>query len=185
VVNNEVYEKTLDVLFPERNSSPKNIISTTVLRFEPTFESESELVLRETFDSSEILYYKATEGNIYHRLNEVIQGGSPADPVLLSKKINITAKKILIPKTLFKNWNSTMFEGIRLSTKTLDDVGEQQRGGAVSIPLDGTVYVLKYTQGTNDFSLKLYDVDSNRPNVTPQFKIVQWMIGVHEYVNSH
>ena len=78
-----------------------------------------------------------------------------------------------------------MFEGIRLSTKTLDDVGEQQRGGAVSIPLDGTVYVLKYTQGTNDFSLKLYDVDSNRPNVTPQFKIVQWMIGVHEYVNSH
>jgi hypothetical protein len=185
VIENAIYEKTLDLLFPEGESLPKDIISVTVLRFEPSFAPESEIVLKETFETSEIVFYKATEGNIYQRLNALVQGAVARDPESLAKKVEVSTKRITSSRTLLRKWNSAMFEDLRLSTKTLDDLGERERAGTASFPLDGTVYILKYCQGTSTLSLKLYDVEIDRPNATPQFRIVQWMNTVRDYVNSH
>src|SRR5947207_1771856 len=77
VVSPETYNHVLDMLFPRDDSA----IFSIVLRFKPSFQPESQIVIKRGLKNAEIIEYTSLSGNIYSKLNDVMARGGKEDAV--------------------------------------------------------------------------------------------------------
>ena len=171
VVSPETYNRVLDMLFPRGDSG----IVTIVLRFEPSFQPESQITIRSGQDKSEVIEYKSLSGNIYSKLSDVIAHGGKEDAVEMAKLIKVGRRSIEVPYAQVKQWHARFLVSVSDSLNSFKGKIDEYDTGTSTIALDGTFYYLWYKQISNEISFKLYDHEVNSQGATGDFKLVQWM----------
>lgn len=186
VVSEETYNRVVDILFPRDDPDRSKTVFELVLRFEPSFHSMSQIVIRKRKDKVEVVEYTSLDGNIYDKLNETLEHGGKEDAVAMAKSIRVRQREISVPSAQVKRWYATFFYSLAVTSKTLRERGEEfdRTGGSETILLDGTTYSLWYKQRLNRMSFSLYDVEVDTPDADNEFKLVQWMNAVRRDVGK-
>jgi hypothetical protein len=182
LVSPETYDRVLDILFP-RDDSAKYVF-VIVLRFKPSFQPESQVVIRRGLDRAEITEYTSLSGNVYSKLNDVIAHGGKEDVVEMAKLIKVRKRLIDIPYAQVKQWHTSFLDSIRESLNSFKEKIEEYDTGTSTIALDGTFYDLWYKQISDEISFRLYDREVNDLRSTGDLKIVQWMNTVRRDVSK-
>lgn len=171
VVSPETYNRVLDEVFPRDDSG----LFVIVLRFQPNFQAESQIIIRRELDKAEVIEYTSLGGNIYRQLNDVISHGGKEDAGEMAKLIKVKKRSIRVPLAQVKEWHSTFLASIGESLKTFTEKIKEDASGTSSIALDGTFYGIWYRQIGGEMSFRLYDQAVEVPRLTGDFKLVQWM----------
>lgn len=183
VVGRETYNRVLDILFPRDAPTPSNTVWLVVLRFRPSFKSESQIIIRRDVDKVHVIEFASPDGNIYGRLNDVLARGGKEDAAEMAKAIRVKRRDVSISLAKVKGWYATLFDSIARTTMTLRSAGEEfDKTGGESFVLDGSIYELWYEQGLNKMTFSLYDVEVDKPGSGGEFKLVQWMNSVRREV---
>jgi len=185
VVSGETYNQVLDILFPRNELNTSKTIFEFALRFEPSFHSTSQIVIRKRVDKIEVLEYTTLDGNIFQKLNEILEHGGKEDAVAMAKSIRVKRREIVVPDIQIKRWYATFFEALASSEKILNERGEEaDKNRTVSLVLDGTTYNVWYKQSLDKISLSLYDVEVDTSDSDGELKLVQWMNRVRQDVEK-
>jgi hypothetical protein len=180
VVSQETYNRVLDILFPQGDLG----VVTIVLRFEPSFQPESQIIIRKDLDKAEVIEYTSLSGNIYSKLNDVMAHGGKEDAVEMAKLIKVRRRSVEVPYAQIKQWHTGLLASIRESLNVFKEKLDEYDTGTSTIALDGTFYDLWYEQVGDKFSFKLYDEEINDLRSTGKFKLVQWMNTVRRDVRK-
>jgi hypothetical protein len=119
-VNLETYDKVLNLLFPldELNAVGSAWGFVTVLRYLPSFEAESQIVIVGREGKVRAIEYKSLDGNIYYKLSEIFGRTGREDSTELAKMIRISKRELNIPKVLAEKWRNNLIDSVSLSLKT-------------------------------------------------------------------
>lgn len=170
----------MDILFPRDGPA----IFAIVLRFEPNFQPESQIIIRRELDKAEVVEYTSLSGNIYGKLNDVIAQGGKEDAVEMAKLIKVRKRSIEVPYAQVKQWHSGFLLSIKESLNGFKERIEEYDTGTTTIALDGTFYDLWYKQISNEMSFRVYDQAVEVRRLTGDFKLVQWMNAVRREVEK-
>lgn len=186
VVRRETYNRVLDIVFPRDDPDPSKTVFAFVLRFRPNSQPESQIVIRRGVDKIEVVEYRSLDGDIYVKLNELLERGSKEDAGELAKAIRVKSRVVSVPLAQVKQWYAGFFDSLASTTKTLREKGEEfdKTGGSETIFLHGGTYDLWYKQFLNQMSFSLYDVDVDDVSSSAEFKMVQWMDTVRRDVEK-
>src|SRR5215831_12786180 len=88
-VNSKTYERVLDLLFPRDVLKDHKIRYAFVLRYEPTFLPESQIVIVGRQEGVEVITYKSIDGSIEAKLDDMLRAGSKEDPDRMAKRLRI------------------------------------------------------------------------------------------------
>jgi hypothetical protein len=172
----------LAILFP-RDEPAKNYL--LVLRFEPSFHPESQIVIKGGGNKVEVLEYTSLSGNIYSRLKEVLSHGGKEDAVEMAKLIKVRRRSIGMSDSKVKQWHAGFLHSFDELSKSFHDQTEQlDKEGSITVVLDGTLYEFWYSQGVSKTSFSVWDeeVSDRQPNGV--LKVVRWMNGVRHDVEK-
>jgi hypothetical protein len=181
-VSTETYNRVLDMLFPRDDSTKK--IFAIVVRFEPSFQPESQITIKKGLDKAEVIEYTSLSGNIYSKLNSVIAHGGKEDVVEMAKLIKVRRRAIEVPYAQIKQWHANFLVSIGGSLDAFNEKIEDYDTGTSTITLDGTFYNLWYKQISNEISFRLYDEEVDDSHSTGDLKLVQWMNTVRREVGK-
>jgi hypothetical protein len=150
----------------------------------PSSKPESQIIVRRDVDRKlEVVEYASPDGSIYNKLNEALARGDKEDAAEMAKSIRVTRREVSVGQAQARRWYAAFFDSLAGTTKTLRGaLEESDKMGAESFVLHGTFYDLRYEQGLNKLSFKLYDVEVDKPGSDGEFKLVQWMNGVRREV---
>jgi hypothetical protein len=176
VISRDVYDAVLDIVFPRDSPDPSKTYSSIIMRFKPSFDVERQIVIRNTSGSYEVLEYEAIDGNIYGRLNHLINEGRSTKPEEMAKFLKVSKHTINLPRQQVENWHAAFLNSVARSLdKFRRSLEELEKEGTVTLPLDGTIYELWYEQGMNKIAFSVYDVELTKPEATGDLPLVRWM----------
>jgi hypothetical protein len=186
VINQEIYNRILDELFPRDDPEPDKTVFELILRFRPSFRPTSQIVIRRRVDKVQVVEYTSLDGNIYAKLNEILQRGGNEDLLVMAKSIKVKRTEINVPLAQVQQWYSTFFDSLNTMTRTLREKGKEfdKTGGSETILLDGTSYDLWYRQRVHKLDISLYDIEVDTPGTDGEFRLVQWMNSVRRDVRK-
>ena len=187
VVEGEIYDRILDLVFPKSSPDAQDLARkwSLVLRFKPNDERESQIVITRGEKRSQVLHYTSPDGSIFDRLNEMLDHDQNADLVAMSKSIRVTRNEVSASNSQVKQWSEGFFSNFSATSKALQHKGQEfDRKGYESFFLHGTFYELWYIQGLTEMSFSLYDVDVNKAGVRAEYKLVEWMNRVRRDVEK-
>jgi hypothetical protein len=69
------YPRALDLLFPRDALKQPALYFVTILRYEPSFEPESQIVLIGREGYAEAIEYRSLDGNLFYKLDDLIRNG--------------------------------------------------------------------------------------------------------------
>ena len=182
IITQESYGKVLDLVFP-RDETTRNYL--LVLRFGPSFHSESQIVIKGGGDKVEVLEYTSLSGNIYDRLNNFVARGSKEDVVELAKLIKVRRRAIEVPYAQAKQWQAGFLDGFEELSKSFKEQTEQlDKDSSINVVLDGTLYEIWYSQGVSKTSFRVWDEEVSERQPNGRLKVVQWMNAVRHDVEK-
>jgi len=164
------------MVFPRYDRNTSETIFEFVLRFEPSFHATSQVIIRKRIDKIEVVEYTSPDGNIFDKLNEILDQGGQEDAVAMAKSIRVWRREIRVSDIQIKRWYTSFFEALASTEKELNKRGIQSdKTRSATLVLDGTTYDVWYTQGLDKISLSLYDVEVDTPGSGGELKLTQWM----------
>ncbi len=176
IISRDAYDAVLDIVFPRDNPEPDKTYVSIIIRFKPSFDVERQIVIRNTSGNYEVLEYEAVDGNIYDRLNHLINEGQNTKPEEMAKLLKISKRAVNIPRKQIENWHAAFLNNVARSLdKFRQSLEELEKEGTVTLPLDGTIYELWYEQGMNKIAFSVYDVELTKPDATGVMPLVRWM----------
>lgn len=175
VISKETYERVLNTVFP-RDGEGRGY--DFILRFEPSFAPESQIIIRSTANKVEMLEYTSLSGNIYKKLNSVVAQGGKEDVVAMAKLIQVRKRLIDVPIAQSKKWRRSLVDSFDSSMKILEQRNNEAARGVGTITLDGTFYNFWYDQAGSHISFNILDEEVSDYEVTGILKLVQWMNSV-------
>jgi hypothetical protein len=176
VVSQATYNRVLDILFPREDSEPSKAVFAFVLRFKPSFQSESQIVVKRGTDNAEAIEYTSLDGNIYGKLNEVLARTGKEDAAEMARLIRVRKRAVEVSHSQVEQWHMRFLASVSGSLKAFRQASEEyNKAGSVTVALDGTFYDLWYEQGLNKLSFGLYDEEVNDLRSTGDLKLAQWM----------
>lgn len=136
----ESYKQVLNLLFP----FPQKAIKldgreyAMVLRYTPSFDAESQIVIVCRNGRVEVTEYASLDGNIYYKLEKMLKRMEP-DPAKLAKRIRVRKRTLTIPLSEAQRWRSDLIASAKMG------LAEEQRASAiphtsVDVTADGTSY---------------------------------------------
>jgi len=182
IITQESYGQVLDLVFP-RDETTRNYL--LVVRFGPSFHSESQIVIKGGGDKVEVLEYTSLSGNIYDRLNNFVARGRKQDAVDLAKLIKVRRRAIEVPYAQAKQWQAGFLEGLEELSKSFKEQTEElDKDNSITAVLDGTLYEVWYSQGVSKTSFRVWDEEVSEKQPNGRMKIVQWMNAVRRDVEK-
>jgi hypothetical protein len=178
VVSQETYNRVLDILFPQDDSS----MVTIVLRFEPSFQPESQIVIKRGLNKAEVIEYSSLSGNIYSKLNNVMARGGKEDAIEMAKLIKVRRRSMEVPYARVKRWHADFLDSVSESMNAFKEKLDEYDTGTSTTALDGTFYDLWYKHISNEMSFRVYDQAIEVPRLVADLKLVQWMNAVRQEV---
>lgn len=174
VVSEETYYKVLDLVFPRNVLDRRKLRYAFVLRYEPTFQAESQIVIAEQGEEIEVVKYTSLNGNIDLKLDEMLRRTGIEDPEQMAKQIRIQKQHIKLSRADIRLLHKEFFDHLRLSEKT--------RLGAmpdtVIVTADGTRYRLWYS-GIVDIQSGFLGSGINAPTRSDEPPLMEWMKAVY------
>jgi hypothetical protein len=144
-VDSKTYERVLDLLFPRDVLKDHKIRYAFVLRYEPTFLPESQIVIIGRQEGVEVITYKSLDGSIETRLDNMLRSGTKEDPDRMAKRLRIQKLQVKLPNDMLKEFHRNFFESLRLAEETR----LQPAPDSINVVADGTTYRLWYVGETN------------------------------------
>jgi hypothetical protein len=179
LIRSETYDRVLDILFPRTEPG----IFSIALRYEPNSGIERQVVIVRTgLHDGEVFEYTSLSGNIYQRLNSLIESGAKEDPAELAKMIKVAKRGVRIPYLRLRSWHDSLLFDVGDSMTSLKAKIDELDSGVTTIPLDGTTYRFWYHQVGSDVSLSFNDQAMENLKLKPEFDIVKTMIRIQREV---
>jgi hypothetical protein len=187
VVSHDTHERVLDALFlPDQASA----FDDFVLRFEPSFAPESQIIIKAPTVISgksvgvQVVEYSSLSGNIYVKLGAMLAQGAKEDPVEMAKLFQVRKRTIQIPMAQVKQWRSTLTSSINRSMKILEQRAKESEQGTETITIDGTFYELWFNQVASQIHFRLLDQEVSNREVTGVLPIVRWMNALRREIDN-
>lgn len=178
-VSDRVYSDVLDSVFPRSVENKKNTLWQMVLRFEPSFGSESQIVIRRTFDGFEVNRYRSANGVIFNKLNVWFTKNGREDVPEMSRLVQVERRKIRCRQSDLEDWLNGFFRSIPVATRSLkSNITESGRTGTWSVPVHGGYYQVWFSYKGNEMNFVANDENISDINVTGTSPIVRWMNSV-------
>jgi hypothetical protein len=176
VISRDAYESVLDLIFPKDISEPDKTYFSIIIRIKPSFDIERQIIIRKTVGKYSVLLYEAVDGNIYRKLNHIINDRQITNPEELAKFLKVSKRTVSLPHKQVENWHAAFLNALSRSLDKLQyDLEELEKQGTVTVLLDGTTYELWYEQGMNKIAFSVYDAELTKSEVTGILPLVRWM----------
>lgn len=177
----ETYEEVLNILFPVDTIAP--LPYGFVLRFKPSFASESQIVVNNNFGNTEVIEYKSLDGNIYEKLNEIYEKTGVNDAEELAKRIRISRRVINTPPLTTKRWREGIYKYLA-SAGDFESKLIKENMKSVPQAIDGTSYLLWY-KGNSNFTFQ-HDGGTEPHSLISRNEnpLVNWMKQIKKEVNK-
>jgi hypothetical protein len=183
IVSSEAYDRVLDSVFPRDYTHSPKLDYVLILRFEPSFHAESQVVIQ-TLDGGKVdaWLYTSTSGGIWQTCNDYIERTGREDAAEIARSIHSQKDSIVVSKTKAREWHASLFSSLSQSVDELKKASEErEKTGSMTIVLDGTRYELSYVQGMVELHWEFWDVEIVEPRSTSVSALARWMNGIRKY----
>ena len=181
VISRETYARVVDMVFPRDGEGHGHDF---ILRFEPSFAPESQIVVRNAVNKIEVLEYTSLSGNIYKKLNSVVAHGGEEDAVAMAKLIQVRKRLVEVPITQALQWRDGFADSVGNSIKTLEQRSAEAAKGVGTVTIDGTFYSLWYDPEGSHISISVWDHEISDREITGELRLVRWMNAVRRDVEK-
>jgi hypothetical protein len=136
----EDYRRILDELFPRNVMDKPGPEFVMVLRYLPSFEAESQIVIAGRKNEINVIELTSLDGNIFYRLTDVMQRTGEKSSVELAKYIRVKRRELKISVRRLNLWRRNLIESVSksLRVKVLESTLPTAR--AMNVMDDGTSY---------------------------------------------
>lgn len=174
-----VYDRVLDLLFPLNTLKVSDREFVIIVRYKPSFEAESQIIIVKGEKGAEVTEYQSSEGNIFARLDEMMARTGSDDAGFLAGQIRVRRRRISIPASTIKRWHGSFASSLYQSLLVTPGAGTKDKGFVI---LDGTEYELWYVSESKRVTSRF--VGSNGPPSHESQPLVKWMKEVRRWVKS-
>jgi hypothetical protein len=152
-VSSEDYERVLGLVFSPTTQAPRDLVFSIVLRFRPSFEPESEVIIRQGRGQAATVEYIAAEHNVHTTLNGLLRVTPGVRPEALARDVHVQRRTINLPAGRPFALQAALFASLNETLSALRAAGATVHGtGETTVTLDGESYELWYEQGLTRFS---------------------------------
>jgi len=151
--SSEDYERVLSLVFSPTTQPPKDLVFTIVLRFRPSFEPESEVIIRQGRGQVANVEYIAAEHNVHTTINELLQVAPGVRPEALARDVHVQRRTFTLPVARSFALQAGLFASLSETLLALGAAGAKVHGsGETTVTLDGESYEVGYEQGLTRLS---------------------------------
>lgn len=179
VVSVETYYKVLDLVFPRDILQNQKLNYVFVLRFEPTFHPESQIVISESEGKFEVVKYTALNGGVEMQLNQTVQRTQREDVNELARSIRIRKERSTVSLKTLRSLRASFLDNLRLSEQQRDNAPKDQ----ITVIADGTGYRLWY-RGETEVQSEFTGSNMTTPARPDESPLISWMKGVYQQVTT-
>lgn len=177
VVTSQTYNQVLDAVFPRETRGDRQIVFEIILRFRPSFQSTSQIIIRKFTTGVEVIEYTSMVGSIYQKLNKILADGGKEDVIEMTKAIKVKKRTVNVSEAQVMRWYDAFFDSFNATAKTLHKIGDElsRTNGSETILLDGTNYDVWYKHRLNELAFSLYDHEVSESISNYEFRLIRWM----------
>lgn len=185
VVSQKTHDEVLDILFPRDSPKPSDYDFFFVMRFQPSFADESQIVVRKFKNVVEVTQYKSLSGNIYVGLNKILAKTCRENAEEMAEQFKVEKKAITFSRAKIEQWHNGLLLSLSRSFGVFGQrVRQLDKDDSVKIALDGTNYQLWYMQNGDEISLELYDAEINDSRDKGIFPVVRLMNNIRRQIQK-
>lgn len=175
----EEYDQVMDLLFP-LDELRNDRESVTILRYKPSFEAESQIVMIRREGYFQIVEYKSLDGNLFYRLDGMssVRELSPAEMV---KKVRVAKRELRVPYPEAQEWRRNLLASVYayMRPKSLKYSPPPK---VISVMMDGTSYELWDTWGRWNLHFELQGGSTHKGAPPLEASFIKWMNVVRQAV---
>jgi hypothetical protein len=180
VVDTDTYSRVLDLVFP-RDVLIGSWGYAFVLRYEPTFDTESQITIINKAGNIEVIEYTPVGGNVRLQLKKILPHVGDLNAEEAAKRIQMRRRFISIPRGRVKQIRESFYNHISLAARfEKERISENIK--SVDALLDATQYLLWY-RGQGDARFTLYGSDINVVSLTKEHPLINWMKDVKRIIS--
>ena len=172
-VRDETYDKVLDLLFPRPALELEDAQYIFVIRYEPTWKGESQIIIIQRAGVVEIIESASEDGNIYLKLGDILRRGGQENPARMAKQIRVRKRAVSLSPIVFRQLRDNFFDNwiksLRSEKTLFEDTSKE-----VIATFDGTAYQLWY-QGIGLVEYKLGGSSVGNPTRPDEDPLIEWM----------
>jgi hypothetical protein len=107
------YDQLLDVLFPKNILDKPGRRFILILRYKPSFTSESQIVISGREDDVNVVEFTSMDENIYYKLSEILdKTDDEPDIAELAKQFRVRKRELKLPLALLNNWRQKVIKSV-------------------------------------------------------------------------
>jgi hypothetical protein len=106
----------MDLLFPLSALQQPSLYFVTILRYQPSFEPESQIIMIGREGYAEILEYRSLDGNLFYKLDDLLRNGN-ITAAEFAKQIHISRRTLRIPFSLAQVWRKKLIDSVAFASK--------------------------------------------------------------------
>ncbi len=175
MITRETCERVLDIVFQHEEATRDYDF---VLRFEPSFAPESQIVIKRAVGKTQVIESTSLSGNIYQKLENIMANGGKVDVAETAKLFQVRKRLLEIPDAQANQWRRSLPGMMAASMKLLEQRSAEAVKGIGTITLDGSFYSIWYDQVGSHLSMGVWDHEVSNREITGELELVQWMNAV-------
>ena len=175
----QVYRQILDMAFPSNLGKGRTNMFSLVLRFLPSFQPESQIVIRYDGNNNASLEYMVATVQLNAVLSRYFANTRTPDIAKAARLMDVKQAPLVISDEIVRSWFHELWTALSASTELLE-----KRGLAREIQADGTQYILHYQEGVNHLTFEYGGSELNNEATTNQYDLplVKWMMKIRKEV---
>jgi len=169
------YQRILDIVMPRELYDRRGGEFLLTLRFEPSFDPESQIVIGKRPEGYAVTYYSLPAGvrSISYQMDKIVAETGETDAAVIAKQINVECQKVDIPAQVVAELMS-QYSNLRLSPE-LDTL----------VTLDPTWYRLWFRASSSGAELFFSYGDAHYGHDEKAHPLVRWMNEVKRVVEKY
>lgn len=178
-VSDTTYNQVLDILFPRDVLEPGAEFAF-VLRYEPAFDVETQIVLVKRAGLVQVLEYRPVKGRIETQLNEILRRTRRENAREMARQIRIRRQVVSAGPNDVKEWREGFYDKVCpaiAAEKLFNEKGE------ASLIADGTRYRLWY-KGLGSIHYDFIGSGVNSPTGSEEQPFITWMKDIRQLVEK-
>jgi hypothetical protein len=179
VVDRAAYDQVLGIVFPRKVLTGATGYAL-ILRYEPSFEEESQITILGRAGKIEIVEYRPVNGSIYRQLKKILKRVGDFNTKEAAKRIQIRRRVLNVPANLAKELQESFYDRLCRLTQREKDITSAE---TINVIEDGTQYRLWYRgEGLLQFEIIGSSVDSQSlPDENP---LLGWMKDTYRIIKK-
>jgi hypothetical protein len=187
VISFDTHKKVLDLLFPLDALDVHANEFVVILRYMPSFEPESQIVMVAREGKVQVTDYISLDGNIYSKLNQIKAETKREDPLEMSKMLHVKKRELTITFIQVQRWRQHLIDGVSMSLRPKRFEAAIPPKSA-SVTLDGTVYELWDSSGvfggSGEFHYSVYGSEVTTPVFRDESPFIGWMKRIRKEITK-